>query len=297
MIAMQMTRDVRIEDATPKKEFTASVPPNVSKAMSEVDCKSETDIRGASRARVSAKESDDTLPSPQDARDTISGPTRAGKKISPSVRSVSSTGNRRALRRLIRKRVSVLSDVFGDVDVAVILVRNAMGKRSDCTKWIDGYLRCVKIGICGRFTNEGRGCRSAPTCDSSDFTAVLPVLNRQLLQNVPTPVDPSVDAPRPTEPPTVAPEAPSTSLPTRPKTAAELLSALEEPSKVSTIAASNANWEIFKTSQEGLDEQLRQKAEGKDAFLLKKEFLQRCDLRQFETERDGRTAKRQADSK
>jgi hypothetical protein len=51
------------------------------------------------------------------------------------------------------------------------------------------------------------------------------------------------------------------------------------------------DWESFK-DKTGIDEELRKKAEGKDAYLVKQEFLQRVDLRKFEQEKAQRERER-----
>lgn len=72
-----------------------------------------------------------------------------------------------------------------------------------------------------------------------------------------------------------------------------LLNQIKGPQKVNTIDKTNMDWDNFK-DKTGLEEELKKKAEGKDAYLVKKDFLTRVDHRRFEQERDERERKRAA---
>lgn len=72
-----------------------------------------------------------------------------------------------------------------------------------------------------------------------------------------------------------------------------VLSQIKGPQKVTTIDKTNIDWETFK-DKTGLEEELKKKAEGKDAYLVKKDFLNRVDARRFEQEKDERNRKRAA---
>ena len=72
-----------------------------------------------------------------------------------------------------------------------------------------------------------------------------------------------------------------------------ILSKINAPEKVSTLTKTGIDWEQFKDDQ-GLEEELAKKAQGKDAYLLKQEFLQRVDLRRFEQEKAERDKQRAA---
>ena len=67
-----------------------------------------------------------------------------------------------------------------------------------------------------------------------------------------------------------------------------VLDTLKGPKTVSTVAKSNYDWETFK-EKEGLEDDLATAA--KDGYLTRKEFLQRCDYRAYEKERDDRLTK------
>mmetsp|Transcript_8292 Transcript_8292/g.15015 ORF Transcript_8292/g.15015 Transcript_8292/m.15015 type:complete len:282 (-) Transcript_8292:291-1136(-) len=76
-----------------------------------------------------------------------------------------------------------------------------------------------------------------------------------------------------------------------------LLSELSRPEKLSTISKTSADWDLFKAknTDASLKEQLENQASGKEAYLVKKDFLSRVDNRQFELEkkeRDSARAKR-----
>lgn len=67
------------------------------------------------------------------------------------------------------------------------------------------------------------------------------------------------------------------------------LSAISGPAKINTVTKSSMDWENFKEGS-GMADELEQAA--KDGFLQKKEFLERCDVRRFEKERDLRQQKK-----
>lgn len=71
----------------------------------------------------------------------------------------------------------------------------------------------------------------------------------------------------------------------------QVLQQIAGPSKITTVAKTSADWDSFKT-ETGLEAELEQKAQGKDAFLVKKDFLTRVDNRKFELEREERDRER-----
>lgn len=73
-----------------------------------------------------------------------------------------------------------------------------------------------------------------------------------------------------------------------------LLSELSRPDKLSTIAKTTADWDLFKAKNADatLKEQLESKAKGNEAYLVKKDFLNRVDNRKFELEKAGRDRER-----
>jgi len=199
---------------------------------------------------------------------------RASRRRRRSTPPLAESGQSRFLRRLARRRVRILSEVFGDVDVARKLVRNAMNLKGKHEEWL------------------GTGFLSDK--DLTPRTAVTDFLPRP----APPPrlAPPSVLAfatPKVAQMPPSDPAAPSPEVaPPKQKTMEDVIAALEGPAKVSTIAKSNADWDTFKSSHAGLDKRLRLQAEGAGAFLQRKEFLERCDLRQFEAEKEGRAGQR-----
>jgi len=72
-----------------------------------------------------------------------------------------------------------------------------------------------------------------------------------------------------------------------------VLSQINGPQKFTTIDKTNVDWDNFK-DKTGMEEELKKKAEGKDAYLVKKDFLNRVDARRFEQEKDDRSRKRAA---
>lgn len=72
-----------------------------------------------------------------------------------------------------------------------------------------------------------------------------------------------------------------------------VLQQIAGPSKISTIAKTSTDWDTFKTDK-GMEfeSELEQKAQGKDAFLVKQDFLTRVDNRKFALEKDDRDKER-----
>lgn len=84
---------------------------------------------------------------------------------------------------------------------------------------------------------------------------------------------------------------------TQPKAPAKgldtLLNTLSRPEKLSTISKTSADWDLFKTKNAPeLKEELENKAKGKEAYLVKKDFLSRVDERRFEIEKGERDRER-----
>lgn len=71
-----------------------------------------------------------------------------------------------------------------------------------------------------------------------------------------------------------------------------VLQELAGPSKLSTVAKTSADWDVFKTQQGSAAEVLEERAQGKDAFLVKQDFLSRVDVRRFEQEKAQRDLQR-----
>lgn len=65
----------------------------------------------------------------------------------------------------------------------------------------------------------------------------------------------------------------------------KVLADIKGPSGVSTVAKSSIDWDNYK-EEEGLNDELR--GVSKDGQLGKKDFLQRCDVRNFEIEKEQR---------
>ena len=66
-----------------------------------------------------------------------------------------------------------------------------------------------------------------------------------------------------------------------------MLQQIAGPSKITTVAKTSADWDSFKT-ETGLEAELEAKAQGKDAYLVKQDFLTRVDNRKFEIEKNER---------
>eukprot|EP01034_Spumella_vulgaris_P027901 gene27901-34685_t len=67
-----------------------------------------------------------------------------------------------------------------------------------------------------------------------------------------------------------------------------VLDLMNGPKAVSTMAKTSLDWDVYK-EQEGIEDELAGAA--KEGFLTRKDFLNRCDVRAFESEKDARLAK------
>jgi len=71
-----------------------------------------------------------------------------------------------------------------------------------------------------------------------------------------------------------------------------VLDKLKAPKTINTVEKTSNDWESFKESDKQLQEDLEKRAQGKDAFLVKQDFLNRVDHRKFELEREERDRER-----
>ena len=71
-----------------------------------------------------------------------------------------------------------------------------------------------------------------------------------------------------------------------------VLKQLAGPKKLNTVEKTSGDWENFKGTDKQLQDELERTAQGKDAFLVKQDFLERVDQRRFEIEKDERDAER-----
>lgn len=71
-----------------------------------------------------------------------------------------------------------------------------------------------------------------------------------------------------------------------------ILKQLAGSSKASTVKKTSEDWENFKESDKQLQDELEKKAQGKDAYLVKQDFLVRVDNRKFEIEKEERDRER-----
>ena len=87
---------------------------------------------------------------------------------------------------------------------------------------------------------------------------------------------------------------PSGAATSKPSGAGNIDSVLQQiagPSKISTVAKTSGDWDAFKADT-GIEAELEAKAQGKDAYLVKQDFLTRVDNRTFDLERDDRDKER-----
>lgn len=75
----------------------------------------------------------------------------------------------------------------------------------------------------------------------------------------------------------------------------KVLADIAAPQKISAVAKTSSDWDQFK-QKHSLEEELEKKAKDKDAYLVKKDFLNRVDERRFEHEKAEREMKRSKES-
>ena len=71
-----------------------------------------------------------------------------------------------------------------------------------------------------------------------------------------------------------------------------VLAQLSGPTKLSTTQKTSNDWEQFKSTDKQLQEELERKAQSKDAYLVKQDFLNRVDQRKFNIEKEERDRER-----
>mmetsp|Transcript_31010 Transcript_31010/g.73072 ORF Transcript_31010/g.73072 Transcript_31010/m.73072 type:complete len:310 (-) Transcript_31010:1152-2081(-) len=79
-----------------------------------------------------------------------------------------------------------------------------------------------------------------------------------------------------------------------------VLSQIAGKKKLNTVEKSSNDWEGFKETDKTLQDELERQAQGKNAYLVKQDFLNRVDQRTFEIEkeeRDRERSRRAAESK
>jgi hypothetical protein len=70
-----------------------------------------------------------------------------------------------------------------------------------------------------------------------------------------------------------------------------VLAEISGPSKLSTVAKTSADWDLYK-ERTGVDEELEKQAHSNKAYLVKQDFLKRVDERRFEHEKAQRDRQR-----
>eukprot|EP00980_Cylindrotheca_fusiformis_P003677 scaffold818_cov136-Cylindrotheca_fusiformis.AAC.43 len=71
-----------------------------------------------------------------------------------------------------------------------------------------------------------------------------------------------------------------------------VLAKLNGPDKINTVQKTNNDWETWKSENKDLQDDLEKKAQSKDAYLVKQDFLNRVDQRKFELEKEKRDRER-----
>ena len=75
-----------------------------------------------------------------------------------------------------------------------------------------------------------------------------------------------------------------------------VLEKFQQPTKINTLMKTSSDWDTFKDKNR-LKEDIEEKAQGKNAYLIKQDFLTRVDHRRFEMEKAQRDKERAANQK
>ena len=154
---------------------------------------------------------------------------------------------------------------------------------------IFGEERAARIlGTKGNHTKKRRKLESLATSIENFKDLVLPVLQQE------TTVETQVFAGQTIQ--TTKKKAAGTASKTiksAPKSSIDnVLEQINGPSKINTVQKTSNDWEQLKESDQQLKDELEKKAQGKDAFLVKQDFLSRVDQRKFEIEKKDRSKER-----
>lgn len=166
---------------------------------------------------------------------------------------------RRRPESIVSRRERILSDIFGPSVAAELLatsstVRVNEGKRVVLPTTVEQTVTEVK-----RFAGRNITMTRKVMVDASATENPLDLSNRPVA-TAPTGLD-------------------------------SVLAEISGPSKLSTVAKTSADWDLYKTKT-GVDEELEKQAQSNKAYLVKQDFLKRVDERRFEHEKAQRDRQR-----
>jgi hypothetical protein len=139
-----------------------------------------------------------------------------------------------------------------------------------------------------RANNEGKRI-TLPTTIEQTITETMRFAGRNITMTKKVMVDAKTAGDDiPAKPPVVTASAATT---TKTTGLDSVLAEISGPSKLSTVAKTSADWDVYK-EKTGVDEELEKQAQGNKAFLVKQDFLKRVDERRFEHEKAQRDRQR-----
>lgn len=181
----------------------------------------------------------------------------------------------------IQKQKNILSSIFG---------KHSSAKLMSSSKATAAMARPKVSSSGGMMRLERRVVKEVKRFAGQEI-CVEKVVMMPIFSSTANSTDESKQSPQP-----VATTATSTSSTTNRKAKGldNLLTEMSRPEKLSTISKTSTDWDLFKSKNKDatLKEQLESRAEGNEAFLVKKDFLDRVDQRKFELEKEERDRER-----
>ncbi|KAL7448167.1 hypothetical protein ACHAWC_000407 [Mediolabrus comicus] len=181
----------------------------------------------------------------------------------------------------IQKQKNILSSIFG---------KHSSAKLMSSSKATAAMARPKVSSSGGMMRLERRVVKEVKRFAGQEI-CVEKVVMMPIFSSTANSTDESKQSPQP-----VAAAATSTSTTTNRKAKGldNLLTEMSRPEKLSTISKTSTDWDLFKSKNKDatLKEQLESRAEGNEAFLVKKDFLDRVDQRKFELEKEERDRER-----
>jgi len=219
-----------------------------------------------------------------------------GKNLKSSNKTIG-----RAAKKALRKKKRVLADIFGGVEASKILARSSKTTKRE-------QRRCRAQQLPESLSDDGAVTTSDSAAKQSDAAATaltdsaaaaaaaaIEMTKKQTVTEVKVFAGQKISVQQEQQNPSIV-NTQATTTTKRQSNLDAVLSNLAGPQKLSTVAKTSIDWDSYKGSQlsEVAKDELETKAEGNDAFLVKKDFLQRVDLRRFEVEKEERERKRVA---
>lgn len=183
----------------------------------------------------------------------------------------------------IQKQKNILSSIFG---------KHSSAKLMSSSKATAAMARPKVSSSGGMMRLERRVVKEVKRFAGQEI-CVEKVVMMPIFSSTPNSTDESKPSSS-SQPVAAAATSTSTSTNRKAKGLDNLLTEMSRPEKLSTISKTSTDWDLFKSKNKDvtLKEQLESRAEGNEAFLVKKDFLDRVDQRKFELEKEERDRER-----